>query len=72
MIEEAVDDRDRLVEQTAGIVAQIENIALELVGRDIGLEFLDRVAHAIERLLVELRDADIADIVAFSDARAPT
>ena len=34
-IEECVGDRDRLVEQAAGIVAQVEDVALQLVRADI-------------------------------------
>ena len=64
-VEEAVDDGDRLVEQTAGIVAQVKYIALELGGRDIALEFLDRRANTLKRLFVELGDSNVADIVAF-------
>ncbi len=64
VIDERVHDGDRLIEQTARIVAQVEDIALQLVVRDIRLEFQQRVADAIGGLLVELRDPDIADIVA--------
>ena len=64
LIEEIVGHRDRLVEQAAGIVAQVEDIALEFVGRDVGLEFLDRLLQAVGGLLVELSDADIADVAA--------
>ena len=31
MVDEGVDHRHRLVEQAAGIVAQVEDVALELV-----------------------------------------
>ena len=64
-VEEAIDDVDRLVEQTARIVAQVENIAFELGGRDIVLEFLNRRANTLKRLFVELGDSNVADIVAF-------
>ena len=68
LLQERVRDRDRLVEQAARIVAQIDDKALELVaglGREVG----DRLLQAVGGLLVELGDADVADIVAF-DARA--
>ena len=64
-LEEGVGDGHRLVEQAAGIVAQIENVALELVARHFLLELLHRGLQAIVGLLVELRDPDIADVVAF-------
>ena len=64
-IKEGVRNRDRLIEKAARIVAQIENIALELVSWNIGLELLDRVDDAISGLFVELGYADIADVVAF-------
>ncbi len=39
-VEEGVRHRDRLVEQAAGVVAQVEDVALELVGRNLRLELL--------------------------------
>ena len=43
-LEEGVGDRDRLVEQAARIVAQVEHEALELVVRDLLLDVADRLA----------------------------
>ena len=48
-IEEGVGHRDRLIEQAARIIAQVEDVALELVGRDVGLEFLDRARRRRRR-----------------------
>src|SRR5262249_51685542 len=59
-LEEGVRDCDRLVEQTARVVAQIDHIALELVGRDLRGEIADRLLQSVVGLLVELRDADVA------------
>ncbi len=53
----------------AGVVAQVQNIALELIGWYVGLEILDRFLDAFTRLFVELGDADVADIVALPGAR---
>ena len=62
-VEEGVDDFDRLLDEAAGIVAQVEDIAFELAaGR--GLELRHCGLQAVKGLFVELRDADIADVVA--------
>src|SRR5579862_1763403 len=61
-LEESVRDRDRLVEETAGIVAEVEDVALHLVLAEVGLDLLDRRLEAIEGLLVEGGYADIADL----------
>ena len=71
-IEEGVDDFDRLVEQAAGIVAQIEDIALELVAGRVLLELVHRGLQTVVGLLVELGDADIADDRRPRHASAPT
>ncbi len=68
-LEERVGDRDRLVEQAARIVAQIDHVALELLVRDLVGDVADRLLEAVGGLLVELGDADDADVVAL-DARA--
>lgn len=67
MLEEGVGDRDRLIEQTAGVVAQIEDEALQLVGRDVLEDLVDRIAQAVEGLFVELGDAEITDVAALKD-----
>src|SRR6476659_2971734 len=63
-LQEGVGDRDRLVEQSAGIVAQVDDVALELVA-GLGGKVGDRLLQAFGGLLVELGDADEADVVAF-------
>ena len=60
-LEEGVGHRDRLVEQAAGIVAQVEHVALELVVADVLVDLLDRRSSGRRGLLVELGDADIAE-----------
>ena len=67
----SLDDRDRLVEQAAGIVAQVEHDAGELVAGLLRSD-LDRGLDAAVGLLVEAGDADIADVVAFELRLAPT
>ena len=56
------DTADRLVEQSAGIVAQVKDQALELAARLL-LEVLHRLLDAGVSLLGELRQPNIADIV---------
>src|SRR5262249_38254032 len=55
--------RDRLVEQAARVVAQIEDVALHLVGVALA-ELADRLLELVADLGVELADADVADVVA--------
>src|SRR5262245_56651335 len=68
LLQERVGDRDRLIEQSARIVAQVDDEALELVA-GLGGEVGDRLLQALGGLLVELGDADKTDVVAF-EARA--
>ena len=68
-VDERVDDVDRLVEQSARIVAQIQDVALELVGRNLAMQLVHRALQAVLGLLGELSDADVAD-VAVLDMRA--
>src|ERR1700722_3310423 len=68
-VDERIDDVDRLVEQAPGIVAQVEDIAFELVGRDLAVQLLHRTLQAVPGLLGELSDTDVAD-VAILDMRA--
>jgi hypothetical protein len=68
LLQERIGDRYRLIEQSARIVAQVDNEALELVA-GLGGEVGDRFLEALGGLLVELGDADKADVVAF-EARA--
>ena len=69
LLQERVGDGDRLIEQSARIVAQIDDEALELVA-GLGGEVGDRLFQALGGLLVELGDADKADVVAFEARRA--
>ena len=63
LVEKRVRHRDRLIEQAARIVAQIEDHPDQLVA-GLLLQVLHRVVEADIGLLVEGRDPDIADIVA--------
>ena len=60
-VEEDVGDRDRLLEQAAGVVAQVEHHALE-AWPELGRQLVDRVAQAGLGLLVERGHADVADV----------
>src|SRR5262249_2257727 len=64
LLQERIGDRNRLVEQSVRIVAQIDDEALELVA-GLGGEIGDRLLQVFRGLLVELGDADKADVVAF-------
>src|SRR5258708_15659365 len=68
LLQERIGDRNRLVEQSARIVAQVDDEALELVA-GLGGEIGDRLLQVFRGLLVELRDTDEPDVVAF-EARA--
>ena len=61
LLEEIVGDGDRLVEQAARVVAQVEHEPDQLVA-GLLLQVLDRVAQAEVGLLVEAGDPHIADI----------
>src|ERR1700693_4738829 len=58
----------RLFQQAAGVIAQVDDVAFQLV-TDLVLHVADFPLQAFSGLLVEGGDADIADIVAF-DMRA--
>ena len=62
LVEEGVGHRDRLIEQAARIVAQVDDVALDLVGADLGLELVDGGLQPVEGLLAERGDADVADV----------
>src|SRR5713101_1884821 len=64
LLQERIGDRNRLVEQSARVVAQVDDEALELVA-GLGGEVGDRLLQVLGGLLVELGDADKADVVAF-------
>src|SRR5690349_6746003 len=67
-IEERVRHRDRLIEQAARVVAQVEDDALELLAELLLARLLrqlvDLLAQAFGGLFVELRDADVGDVLA--------
>src|SRR5262249_38247366 len=67
VVKEGIGDRDRLLQRPARGVAQVDHVALELVGRD--RDVLDRLAELIDGRRVALADAEIADVAAFG-ARA--
>jgi hypothetical protein len=54
-------DRDRLVQQSAGIVAQVEYEALQLLAL-FALGLKDLLAQGLGRILVEPGDAQVADV----------
>src|SRR5499433_776783 len=64
LLQERVGDRDRLIKQSTRIVAQVDDEALELVA-GLGGEVGDRLLEPLGGLLVELGDADKADVIAF-------
>src|SRR5262249_3483786 len=64
LLQERIGDRNRLVEQSARVVAQVDDEALELVA-GLGGEIGDRLLQVFRGLLVELRDTDKPDVVAF-------
>jgi hypothetical protein len=63
LLQERIGDRDRLIEQSARIVAQVDDEALELVAGLRG-QIGDRLLQAFGSLLVELGNADEGDVVA--------
>src|SRR6185437_4102423 len=60
--QEGARDRNRLVEQPTRIVAQIHDVACELVLRNLLLDIGDGLMQAVSGLLVERGDPDVADI----------
>src|SRR5205823_1966549 len=64
LLQEGIGNRDRLIEEAARIVAQIDDEALELVAR-LRREIGDRLLQAVRGLLVELGDAAEPDVIAF-------
>ncbi len=68
LLQERVGDGDRFLEQAARIVAEVDDVALELV-TDLVREVGDLALQAFGGLLVEGGDADIGDVVLL-DARA--
>src|SRR4029078_8844195 len=65
LLQERIGGRNRLIEQATWIVAQIEDVALELVVGDLGADIGDRLLQAFGGLLIELRKTDVADVFTF-------
>ncbi len=63
LVEEGVGNSHSLIEQTARIEAKIQHEALELFGRNLVLNILDRLLEVFGCLFGERDDAQIADIV---------
>src|SRR5215475_8836824 len=61
-LEERIRHRDRLVEQAARIVADVDDVAAQLVSRNLRLQLRQRLLQALGGLLVELGKTDIADV----------
>ena len=61
ILQEIVGYGDGLIEQAAGVVAQIDDVALQILA-DRLLRFLDRLDEVGVRLLVEGRDLDVGDV----------
>ena len=53
--QQVIANLDRLAQQAAGVVAQVEHQALEVA------EAVDGVVHFLGRGLLELRQVDVAD-----------
>src|SRR5262245_50826482 len=64
LLQERIGDRDRLIEQSARIIAQVDDEALELATGLRG-EVGERLLQVLGGLLAELGDADKADVVPF-------
>ena len=54
LLQESIRHRDRLIEQAARIVAQVENITLELVVGDLRADIGDRLLQPFGGLLIKL------------------
>src|SRR5438552_3914103 len=63
-LQEGVGDGDRFLQQAAGIVSEIDDVALQLVA-ELVREGADLALQAFGGLLVEGGDADIGDVVLF-------
>src|SRR5690606_12418601 len=53
---------DGLIEKTARIEAEVENIALQLVGRNVCLDLLDRLLQVVIGLFREGNNPHVADV----------
>src|SRR5262249_21958771 len=65
LLQECLGDRNRLVQQASRIVAQIENVAFDLVGAELTIEILDPLFQPVSGPLVESRNPNITDVGAF-------
>ena len=65
LLDECARHRDGLIEQAARIVAQVKDVALELVVAHLSGDVGNRLLQPVGGLLRELRHADIAHVVAF-------
>src|SRR5690606_25634311 len=61
LVQEGIRHRDRLVEQAARIVAQVDDVALQL-GAHLALQLVDRGDEVLRGVLVERRNAQIAEL----------
>src|SRR5690606_42048305 len=62
LVEERVRYRDGLIQQSARIVAQVDDVALELLS-GLLLQLLHRLDQIGVRLLVEGRNFDVRDLI---------
>ena len=61
-VEEGIGHRDRLCQQAAGVVAQVDDITTDIVRAQLVLDLGNRFGKILEGLLREFRDAQHADI----------
>ena len=64
LVQKRIGNPHRLVQQTAGIVPQVQNDAFQLAGGFL-LKAINRPFHAGRSLFAEGSDPDIGDVVAF-------
>ena len=69
LIQERIRDRNRLIEQATRIVAEVDDETFELVRAELAGQIADRLFQPFGGLLAELRDADIANVIAFGMER---
>src|SRR6202011_647127 len=62
--QERAGHRHRLIEQSAGIIAQVDHVAHELLRRYLLPDLADRLFQSVGGLFVERGDPDIADVAA--------
>src|SRR6202042_1856260 len=64
-VEKRAGHPHRLIQQAARIVAQIDNVALDLLPRNLRPQRLDRGFELVGHPAVELGDPDVSDVAAF-------